>query len=360
MPFENIYSLSDYIKEYVFRNKKIALIYAFNGTGKTRLASSFYSDEEYIESLVYNAHFEDDFTWDNINNEINFDYENNWLFDLIRDEGLDGKVTDNFKRHTHSRIEPIMDFSRGTIRFQVIDDDDENGGDSIKISRAEERILVWSVFYTVLSHAVELLYEDMDDRSSAIFNRLRHVVIDDPVSSMEDTRLISIAMDVADICERLAALNNPIRAVILTHHGLFYNVVHNILSRGKNKLQSYLLSKRGDELLLSEQNGTSFAYHLFAKNEIQKAIEDNSIERYHFNMFRALLEKTANFLGYKNWDRCLTTIAEDEFIKLMNHYSHNQYSDTEPREIPYEEAEQFKEVFNSFLKGYNWNIDDGK
>jgi wobble nucleotide-excising tRNase len=360
MLFKDINSLSDYIKEGVFRNKKIALIYAFNGTGKTRLANSFYSDEEYIESLVYNAHFEDDFTWDNTNNEINFDYENNWLFDLIRDEGLDGKVTDNFKRHTHSRIEPIMDFSRGTIRFQVINDDGKSYDDSIKISRAEERILVWSVFYTVLSHAVELLYEDIDDRSSYAFNRLRHVVIDDPVSSMDDTRLIGVAMDVADICERLAALDNPIKAVILTHHGLFYNVVHNILSKKKNKLQSYLLSKRDDELLLSEQTSTPFAYHLFTKDEIQKAIEDDSIERYHFNIFRALLEKTANFLGYKSWDRCLIAIAEDEFVKLMNHYSHNQYSDTEPREIPHEEAEQFKEVFNSFMKGYNWNIDDGK
>src|SRR5699024_11818901 len=74
-------SLEDIAKELKKTNKKIQLIYAFNGTGKTRLSKEFKKlvapkamnedeDEEGIELgrtkiLYYNAFTEDLLYWDN-------------------------------------------------------------------------------------------------------------------------------------------------------------------------------------------------------------------------------------------------------------------------------------------------------
>ena len=73
-------TLKDIAKDLIAANKKVQLIYAFNGTGKTRLSSEFKkeintgsadgeSDDENNLSrdkfLYYNAFTEDLFYWDN-------------------------------------------------------------------------------------------------------------------------------------------------------------------------------------------------------------------------------------------------------------------------------------------------------
>ena len=77
MMFNDINTLFGSVKSVFSRQKKPILIYAFNGTGKTRLANLFYDmnlrDEESSPvCLIYSALFEDAFQWDNTVNELHF------------------------------------------------------------------------------------------------------------------------------------------------------------------------------------------------------------------------------------------------------------------------------------------------
>ena len=69
-----------------------------------------------------------------------------WIFNLISDEGLEPRIIDNFKEFTGSRIEPMFNLNDGTINFAIHTGDE---ADNIKISRGEESIFIWSIFYTI-------------------------------------------------------------------------------------------------------------------------------------------------------------------------------------------------------------------
>lgn len=65
-------SLEEVAKKIRSLDRKIIVLYAFNGTGKTRLSVKFkelvneVKDEEIIKHLIYyNAYTEDLFFWDN-------------------------------------------------------------------------------------------------------------------------------------------------------------------------------------------------------------------------------------------------------------------------------------------------------
>ena len=72
--FDSVEDVADKIKENLNSNsnsnkKKISVIYAFNGTGKTRLSNEFIKLDEENELtnnkvLCYNAFLEDLFKWD--------------------------------------------------------------------------------------------------------------------------------------------------------------------------------------------------------------------------------------------------------------------------------------------------------
>lgn len=93
---------------------------------------------------------------------------------------------------------------------------------------------------------------------------------------------------------------SDIKFFITTHHALFYNVLVNSFGRlkrkGKCEFESYSLCKKNNVYELENRNDSIFSYHLSLKETIQKAIRENSMEKYHFNLFRNLLEKTSNFL----------------------------------------------------------------
>lgn len=65
--FNNIEDIATYLRGL---NKKKTLIFAHNGTGKTRLSMAFKglgkdSEKDYRDTLYYNAFTEDLFYWDN-------------------------------------------------------------------------------------------------------------------------------------------------------------------------------------------------------------------------------------------------------------------------------------------------------
>ena len=321
-------------------NKKAQLIYAFNGTGKTRLSVEFknlieprtdendYSDKKKI--IYYNAFTQDLFYWNN-DAEPKLKIQPNsftrWIFE---EQGLDKEVIDTFQLYAGKKLEPKFDAEFSEVSFSFIDDNASE--DNIKISKGEESIFVWSIFYVLIKQVIdELNIAEVDNRSTHEFDDLKYIFIDDPVSSLDENNLIEIAVNLA---ERIKESESDIKFIITTHNPLFYNVLHNGLNAYKFVLKN---NEDGVYILEEQENDSPFAYHLYLKAEIEKAIESNQIKKYHFNFLRNILEKTSTFLGYKSWGDLLPNTPDGDSkpyeTRLINISSHSKHSAEESVEL---------------------------
>ena len=360
-------SLNEIAKKLKDNGKKVQLIYAFNGTGKTRLSREFKNlvspkDDEEVEEtgllnkkiLYYNAFTEDLFYWDNdLENDsyrkliIRPNAFTKWIFE---DQGQDGNVTDIFQRYADQKLTPHFN-----ARYIKVDDRDiivpafsevtftyERGNDekseNVKISKGEESCFVWSVFYSLLEQVIEVLSIDKDsiyeERETNQFDEIEYVFIDDPVSSLDDNHLIELAVNLAKL---LKSSKSKLKFIITTHNPLFYNVLHNEFKKGTFK--KYFLKKDENNTyeLTTQRNDSPFSYHLFLKFEIEKAIENGELKKYHFNYFRNILEKTATFLGYENWGDLLPKNDDEKNnpyeSRIINISSHSKHSADETIEL---------------------------
>jgi len=330
--------------------KNISLLYAFNSTGKTSLSLALERLIGDDNVLCYNAFTEDIFTWDN--ETFDFNINDKLFLNLIQEQGIENEIANNFKLLTNSKIEPKFDFVEQKVSFRLATGDDK-AVESIKISRSEESIFIWTTFYTYLATAIETLMDNEEDRSTNIFDELKYVIIDDPVSSIDDTRIISVAVALSELIKKYQG--NKVRFLLTTHHALFYNVLYNELNIKNGKKIAYLLSKNNNELTLAERRTDSpFSYHLSVLSELKIAVENGDIKKYHFNMFRNLLEKTSNFFGFEKWSDCLS--ENSEFIRKINLYSHSSLSDLEYKEISDEDKHIFQDEFNTFVSKYAFRV----
>src|SRR5690625_1315637 len=217
-----------------------ALVFAPNTTGKTRLAQ-YVKDSDPEGVVLYNAFVEDVFTWDNERVVLNMNRQSE-LLGTIETQGLDGIITENFQRFTDGRLEPTLDLSTGEITFGIHRGDDASA-DSVKISRAEESVFIWSVYYSILKDAIDTLSDSPDLRSTADYDGLTLAVIDDPVSSMDDMRIVTVAIALAELIK--SAKHLDFKFLITTHHALFFNVLHNLVRRSSGvKWQAYTLQRK--------------------------------------------------------------------------------------------------------------------
>ena len=365
-------SLTEVAKEIKNSNKKVTLLYAFNATGKTRLSMEFKDivneskDDKVIKHIVYyNAFTEDLFSWDN---DIENDSErklkinkNSSFIDLIERQGKENEIAERFKEFTSSKIEPNINTSTGEITFSLPTGDEESV-ENIKISKGEESIFIWSVFFVLMETIIaELNIDEISDRSTDEFNDIQYIFIDDPVTSLDDNNLIQLAISLREVIAN--SKSEELRFIITTHHALFYNVLFNEFKSERsikaNKKDFYFLQKNENMYLIKEQKDTPFGYHLFIKDVIQKAIDDNIVDKYHFMLFRNLLEKTASFLGYDNWGGLLIVegMTDEErkaYIRFINLSSHNKISDLEAKELKQNEKNLLKLLFNNFKREYRW------
>ncbi|MCM1012450.1 hypothetical protein [Brevibacterium sp. XM4083] len=331
-------------------DSRTALIYAPNTVGKTRLAQCL-KEHNPEGVVVYNSFVEDVFSWDNERVVFKMNPEAE-LFETIVTQGLDSAIIDTFKAFTNGKIEPRIDFENGEVSFGVHRGDD-NSADGIKISRAEESIFVWSVYYSVLNEAIEALSDSPDLRSTVDYDRLTHAVIDDPVSSMDDVRIVSVALALAALIKRASELD--LKFVIATHHALFFNVLFNSLRRKTDRAYILAIDPIAGWTLARQSKDSPFSYHLGIIKDIQEAISANAIERAHFNQFRALLEKTANFLGHTGgWGDLLVGPDAALVTKVLNLYSHDRFADIDTFDVAEEFREAFRSEFQEFLKTFRW------
>lgn len=354
-------SLSEIAQKIKDCNKKVTLLYAFNGTGKTRLSMEFKNivneskDDEVIKRVVYyNAFTEDLFSWDNDlenDNDRKLKINNNSSFiELIERQGKENEIAERFKQFTSSKIEPNINTSTGEITFSLPTGDEESV-ENIKISKGEESIFIWTVFFVLMEAIIaELNIDEISDRSTVEFNAIKYIFIDDPISSLDDNHAIDIALELKYIIG--SSKNENLHFIISTHHSLFYNVLHTEMSKAKK----FWISKTEDKYLIRElvNNETPFGYHLLLKNELKKAIENNTIKRYHFNLLRNILEKTAHFLGYNSWKDLINEEDKDSYIKRINIYSHSNHSALDSKELEQHEKEFLKRIYEKFILEYKW------
>ncbi|WFE68604.1 AAA family ATPase [Thiomicrospira sp. R3] len=328
-------------------DKKVQLIYAFNGVGKTRLSRAFKDliapktdDEDGQRSelaqkkiLYFSAFTEDLFYWDN---DLEGDAEprlkiqpnafTTWVLD---EQGQDRNVTSTFQHYTNDKLTPNFSSDFSEIRFSF-----ERGNNAhepnIKISKGEESNFIWSVFHSLIEQMIsELNIAEVANRSTDVFNNLEYVFIDDPVSSLDENHLIELAVNLAEL---IHSSQSDLKFILTTHSPLFYNVLHNELNFSKkgNKEGCYLLERFEDGSFdLNVKHGDSnksFSYHLYLKHTIEQAIAENKVEKYHFTLLRNLYEKTASFLGYPKWSELLPDDKQLYYSRIINFTSHSTLS----------------------------------
>lgn len=334
-------------------NKKVQLIYAFNGVGKTRLSRKFKElidpketegevlVQSYHKVLYYNAFTEDLFYWDN---DLDGDLDDNsnkkikthpnkftkWI---LQDQGQDHNIITHFQRYTSEKLTPRFNDQYDEITFSIAGGNDERV-DNIKISKGEESCLVWCVFYSLLSQVIENLnISESDERETDIFNDLKFIFIDDPVSSLDDNHLIELAVNVAEL---IKSSLSELKFIITTHNPLFYNVLFNEFNNADSRFgykPKHCIKRRLERLddgtfLLEDSKDSPFSYHLFLLSELEKAIdpESGNIQKYHFNFLRNILEKTSTFLGYNKWEELLPEESRRAYYnRIINLSSHSKH-----------------------------------
>ena len=353
-------------------NKKVQLIYAFNGTGKTRLSREFKqlivprvddnegddeTDRPELESkkiLYYNAFTEDLFYWDNdLEQEADPKLKiqpNSFTDWVLKDQGQDRNIITNFQRYANEKLTPrfneeykvkvkgkdneeitVKAFSEVTFSLERGDDESSS---NLKISKGEESNFIWSIFYTLIRQVVDILnVAEPTERETNDFDQLEYIFIDDPVSSLDENHLIQLAVDLAQLVK---SNESNVKFIITTHNPLFYNVLHNELNSDDGNYKKKWLDKHrmtklddGTYQLVAQPNDSPFSYHLYLKSEIEKAIESDRLSKYHFNFLRNILEKTSTFLGYKKWGDLLpqnddgqTNPYEARIINISSHSKH--------------------------------------
>lgn len=352
-------------------NKKVQLIYAFNGTGKTRLSLAFKkeiapksTDEESGEEtelsrsriLYYNAFTEDLFYWDNDlknDREPKLKIQPNTFTDWILRERGDTDIVKNFQRYTNDKLMPLFHESdvirsgkkTGEKTYPEVTFSFETGSESsgkLKISKGEESNFIWSIFFTLLEQVIDVLnVAEIDERETDQFNQLEYVFIDDPVSSLDENHLIQLAVDLAQLVK---SNHSSVKFIITTHNPLFFNVLCNELNSNdgsykKKSFDKYRMTKLSDGTheLVNQPNDSPFSYHLYLKLELEKAIENGQVSKYHFNFLRNILEKTSTFLGYKNWGDLLPRTDDGKAnpyeARIINISSHSQHAGEEVAEL---------------------------
>lgn len=360
-------TLTEIAQQLEEANRKVQLIYAFNGTGKTRLSREFkqrivskgdgsddvdQSASSRNKILYYSAFTEDLFYWDN---DLALDagpilkIQPNAFTDwVLVDQGQDMNVVTTFQRYTNDKLTPHFNEERSEtdrdgkeitikafseVTFSMERGDETHSG-NLKISRGEESNFIWSLFYTLLDQVIGVLnVPEPGDRETNEFDQLEYVFVDDPVSSLDENHLIQLAVDLAQL---IKSSESEVRFIITTHNPLFYNVLHNELnsddgSYKKKHFDKYrlIMLEDGTYQLIPQPNDSPFSYHLYLKSELEKAIESGQMSKYHFNFLRNILEKTSTFLGYKKWGDLLpktddgrTNPYEARIINISSHSKH--------------------------------------
>lgn len=369
-------------------SEKVKLIYAFNGTGKTRLSREMKkifvknNSEEEVSSIrkkyiYYSSFTEDLFYWvhDFESDAVpKLKIQPNTFTDwILKDQGQDQNIIANFQNYTNNKLNPTFNEAYKTHSspgekaitipaFSEVTFSIEGGNNTlsrkIKISKGEESSFIWSVFYTLLDEIITILnVAEPTERETDQFDQLEQVFIDDPVSSLDENNLIKLGVNLGNL---IKSSESKLKFIITTHNALFYNIIYNecqlkkgYLLRTKDDGTYDLIEKRGD-------SNKSFSYHLYVKELIEEAVKQGNVQRFHFALLRNLYEKTAQFLGYPKWSDLLPDEQKTYAARIMNFYNHSTLSSQEIAEPTEPEKKMVGFLLNNLNKFGYWQKDKQK
>ena len=278
--------------------KKFILLYAYNGTGKTRLSMAFKDigkqgegEDATRDTLYFNAFTEDLFTWDNdlagdSARVLKMNAASRFFAGL---EALEMETRIRPFLHRYADFDFSIDYSDWTIRFSR----DVRAGeatqtiDNIKVSRGEENLFIWCFFLAIVQLALD------DDKKEGPYKWVKYIYIDDPITSLDEHNAIAVGNHLAQFLKRK---DHAIKTVISSHHTLFFNVLWNELREiAHKKFAPHFLShtRKTGQFHLSYTGDTPFFHHLTLLQEIWRAKETGEIYTHHFNALRSLLEKSS-------------------------------------------------------------------
>lgn len=338
--------------------KNYYLLFAYNGTGKTRLSVEFKnlgkkkirgSEERIQDTLYYNAFTEDLFTW---NNDLEGDIDrkllfntNSHFFDGLRDLEMDTRIR-GFLR-IHADFDFTIYYDEGYVSFSrdVQSRTGEETVTGIKISRGEENLFIWCFFLAI----VQLVNDE-----ALSYDWVKYIYIDDPISSLDDNNVVALA------CQLSALLKDcKIKTAISTHHTLFFNVMYNELRKESTASRFLSFDKETSKYIVKATGDTPFFHHVALLKELKKVADNGKIYTYHFNVLRNVLEKTAAFHGFDNFSDCIKREDDDLddvlFARMVNLLSHGNHSIFNPLEMVEDNKEIFRNVLNRFLENYKFN-----
>ncbi|MEN5271526.1 AAA family ATPase [Stenotrophomonas lactitubi] len=356
--FADLPSLAAHLRQEM-ESKKAILLYAYNGTGKTRLSMAFKDlgkkgegEEEKRDTLYFNAFTEDLFHWDN---DLGGDSDRRLalnaasrFFAGLAELEMDNRIRPLLQRYADFDFR--IDAQEWTVRFSRTVDGELV--DNIKVSRGEENIFVWCFFLAILQLAMD---------GAEAYQWVKYVYIDDPISSLDEHNAIAVGNHLAQLLNKTG---NPLGVVISSHHPLFFNVMHNELdARKSKKVSAHFLSrtKADGSYALNYTGATPFFHHVAVLTELYKAERSGELYTYHFNMLRSVLEKSASFHGFANFSACITQESDDPegvlHARLINIMSHGNYSLFEPQQMLDENKAYFRQILHGFLNRYPFNPD---
>lgn len=336
--------------------KKVTFIFAYNGTGKTRLSMAFKEqgkqcddDGEVVarDTLYFNAFTEDLFTWDNdLENDyarvLRMNTQSRFLSGLAELE-MENRIRPFLHRYADFQFD--IDYNAGTIRFWRETHNNADGEDEpvlIKVSRGEENIFIWCFFLAIAQLVID---------GQEAYDWVRCLYIDDPISSLDENNAIAVAAHLAHMLKG----QDRVSAVISSHHTLFFNVLCNEMT----KAQRYFLSHDASGYYLHDTNNTPRFYHVAMLTELHKAAETGKLYTYHFSILRSIVEKTATFHGFSNFGDIIKRDSDDEdgmlHLRYMNLLSHGNYSHFEPVEMMEENKQIFRKILKGFMNDYRFN-----
>lgn len=356
IPFATLDAVAANLREKL-DEKKYVLLYAYNGTGKTRLSMAFKDagrDGDDRDTLYFNAFTEDLFSWDNdLENDaqrvlrIN---KNSRFFNGLQELEMENRIRPLLQRYADFDFK--IDYSDWTVNFtrEVLINKAMQTVELIKVSRGEENIFVWCFFLAVAQLAID---------EQEAYAWVKYLYIDDPISSLDDNNAIAVASHLAQL---LSKKDNKIKVVLSSHHTLFFNVMWNELGQTK-KAQPFFLSKEEVTGLytLRYTGATPFFHHVALLKQLKEAADSGELYTYHFNMLRGILEKAASFHGFKNFSACIKQGHDDPdgilHARMVNVLSHGDYSLFEPMQMLDENKQYFKTILNEFMANYRFNPD---
>lgn len=356
--FNDLPALAQHLRDEL-NNKKFILLYAYNGVGKTRLSTEFKNlgkdaeDADKRDTLYFNAFTEDLFTWDN---DLEGDSErtlkinaDSKFFAGLKELEMDNRIRPLLNRYADFDFKIDTNAWKVSFSRNIVTGEGEDAKivtvDNIKVSRGEENIFIWCFFLAIVQLALD---------GAEAYGWVKYVYIDDPISSLDEHNAIAVATHLARMLKKEGS---TLKTVISTHHTLFFNVLSNELKRA-NK---YFLrrDRAAGAYILRDTGKTPFFHHVAALTELYEAERSGKLYTHHFNMLRAIMEKTASFHGHANFSDCIRKHEDDIdgvlHARIVNLLSHGNYSLFEPREMMDENKEHFHNILHEFLARYPFN-----